>query len=242
MKSVQGAIMNRRLSDQSRSEARLLGVAFLLQFATSLASGVLLQPALIVAGDVSATLRTVAGAPGLMTLAVLVDLLTALGVVFLGACLFRLLERHNRTIALVAFGIYLIEAGLLAASRLEAVRLLELATAYADGAGPEAITVQAGAALRSMDVVGSGLHVIAFGVGAILFYGLLVVSRAVPRWLSLWGLITVVPVLVLTLTGLFGIDLPFAVAVPYVPFELVAGVWFLARGGDSGASVALATS
>jgi predicted RND superfamily exporter protein len=47
------------------------------------------------------------------------------------------------------------------------------------------------------------LHMLAFCLGAILFYTLLDKARIVPRWLSLWGLITVFPLLIGTLAAIW---------------------------------------
>jgi hypothetical protein len=52
----------------------------------------------------------------------------------------------------------------------------------------------------------------------------------VPRALSLWGLIAVFPMLIGTVTQIFGYTIPFIFYVPYVPFELVIGIWILVKG------------
>lgn len=69
-----------------------------------------------------------------------------------------------------------------------------------------------------------------FCLGGILFYYLLYKSGILPRALSLWGLITVFPMLIATLTAMFGYVLPFFLYVPYLPFELVIAVWILVKG------------
>jgi hypothetical protein len=48
--------------------------------------------------------------------------------------------------------------------------------------------------------------------------------------MSLWGLITVLPMLVGTVTQIFGYTIPFAFYLPYVPFEFVIGLWILVKG------------
>ena len=85
-------------------------------------------------------------------------------------------------------------------------------------------------ALEAMDFVGSTLHMLAFCLGGILFYYLLDRSGTIPRWISLWGLISIFPLLIGTLTALFDVELPFFLFLPYVPFELGVGVWILAKG------------
>ena len=71
-----------------------------------------------------------------------------------------------------------------------------------------------------------------FCLGAILWYTLLLRSRIVPRALALWGLLAVLLVLVGTLILVWDRSLSPSIAlyVPYVPFELVVGVWLLVRG------------
>jgi hypothetical protein len=210
--------------------SRVLGVAFLLQFVTSLFSGTVLRSALIVPGNIGQTMLQIAGKPGLMRAYILVDMLTALGIVFLGAILFLTLRRQNEGIALTALGFYILEAGLLAVSRMEAFTLLGLSRQYVIAGNTASGLTMGSVALGSMDFAGSVLHMLAFCLGGILFYYLLYRSDAVPRWLSLWGLITVFPCLAGTLFAVFGITVPFFIYLPYAPFELVIGLWILVKG------------
>ena len=72
-----------------------------------------------------------------------------------------------------------------------------------------------------------------FCVGAFLWYCLLFRSRVVPRVLSVWGLVALPSVLVATLMYLSNnspLAPSFALYVPYVPFELVIGLWLLTQG------------
>jgi len=69
--------------------SRVLGAAFLLQFITSFfLSGVLLKPLWLVPGDIGATMLKIAENPAVLQANIFVDMLTALGVIFLGAMLF----------------------------------------------------------------------------------------------------------------------------------------------------------
>lgn len=178
----------------------------------------------------AATLVRIAEQPLVMRGHILVDLATALGVAFLGAMLYLALRRQDERIALTAFAFYLIEVALLAASRGEAFALLRIAEAYEAAGRPDALLTLGGLAYESMDFVGNTLHMLAFCLGALLFYGLLVRSGLVPRWLALWGLIATVPMLVGTVSRALGTTIPFFFYLPYVPFELVVGVWLVIAG------------
>jgi len=209
---------------------RVLGIAFLLQFITSFSSGSFIKPLWFVEDDIQATMLNIAENPNLLRLNILLDMLTALGVIFLGAMLFVTLRKQSEKVALVGLGFYILEAGLLATSQLASFSLLGLSMKYASTGQPDTLPVLANLALESMDYIGGTLHMLAFCPGAILFYALLYKSRLVPRGLSLWGLVTIVPPLVGILAMVFNAKFPFAFFIPYVPFELVLGIWILIKG------------
>jgi hypothetical protein len=209
--------------------SRILGFAFLFQFVTSISSGVFLNSAWSVPGNIRETMQKMANNPLLVRGNILLDMLTAVGVIFLGAMLFITLRKQNEKMALTALGFYILEGALLAVSRMETFSLLHISQEYVAAANPVLLTMGQ-VAYESMDFVGSTLHMLAFCLGGILFYWLLFKSGVVPRILSLWGLITVFPMLVGTLTQIFGYTIPFYYYVPYIPFELVIGVWILVKG------------
>jgi hypothetical protein len=210
--------------------SRILGIAFLLQFITSFSSGVFLKPALIVPGNISQTMVNIANNTGLMSAVVLVDMLTVMGIVFLGVMLFVTLKKQNETIALVALGLYVVEATLLAASQLAAFWLLRISEEFVAVGQSAYLQTIGNLALESMDFVGLLLHVLVFSVGAIFFYILLYQSRVVPRLLSLWGIITVIPILFGTVAAILGYEVSAVSYLPYLPFEFVIGVWILVKG------------
>ena len=209
--------------------SRVLGVAFLLQFVTSFTSSAILKQAWFVPGNIDETMLKIADNSWLMRITILLDMFTALGIIFLGVILFITLRKQNEKMALVALGFYILEAALLAVSRTEAFSLLRISQEYAAAANP-ALRTMGQVAYESMDFVGNTLHMLAFCLGGILFYYLLDKSRVVPRALSLWGLVTTFPMLVGTLTQVFGYTIPFIFYLPYVPFELVIGIWILVKG------------
>jgi hypothetical protein len=214
----------------SGKTSRVLGAAFLLQFVTSFSSGAFLRPVWLVPGSISQSIVQIANTPWSIRLNILVDMVTAMGIIFLGAMLFVTLRKQNERIALVGLGFYILEAALLAASRIAAFSLLGISQAYVAGGNAADLQTLWSLSFESMDFVGSSLHMLAFCCGAILFYYLLNQSRIVPRILSLWGLITVIPCLAGTLFAIFGYQVPMFVYFPYVPFELVIGIWFLIKG------------
>ena len=205
-----------------------LGVAFLFQATTSLISG-MLPMSLIVPGNIDQSMINVAGHAGLMRANFLGDLITGIGVIALGVLLFVLLRKHGEILALIALGCYMLEIALGAVSRIPAFALLRISQEYASKGRPEDLRMLGNLALDTMNF-GFGLLMLPFCIGALLFYYLFYKSNVIPRVLSVWGLISVIVVLVATVLVIAGYKVPFLVYVPYVPFEWVVGGWILIAG------------
>ena len=107
-----------------------LGIAFLLEVITNIINGMVLRPALIIAGNIIESMTNIAGNVSLMKTYILVDVIVALEIVFLGAVLFIILRKKNEIIALIALGFFVISAALLAVSRMEAFSLLRISQEY----------------------------------------------------------------------------------------------------------------
>ena len=216
--------------DSDDCAPRILGVAFLLQAVTSLVSGMILKVALIVPDNISETMVRIANHAWLLRTNIFGEMITAVGVIFLGAVLFLTLRRQSEIMALVGLGFYILEATLLAASRISALSLLRISQEYSTVGHPISLQAVGDLALASMNF-GYQLLMLPFCLGAILFYFLLYKSAIIPRALSLWGLAAVSLALIGTVSALAGHELSFAVYLPYLPFEFVVGVWILVRGG-----------
>ena len=213
-----------------KAVTKVLGIAFLLQFVTSFISGAFLKQTWFVPGNISETMLNIGNNPLLMRTTILLDMLTALGIIFLGAMLYVTLRMQNEKMALVALGFYGLEAALLAASRMDAFSLLRISQEYVATGSPAYLMTMGQVAYESMDFVGNTLHMLAFCLGGILFYSLLYKSRVVPVALSLWGLIAILPMLIGTVSQIYGYTIPFFFYLPYVPFELVIAIWILVKG------------
>jgi len=214
--------------------SRILGVAFLLQFFTSLLSGLLLSQALPGSflpsvGPVNVNLVAVANNAWLLRANILGQVITAAGVIFLGAILFVTLRRRNEKAALVGFGFYILEGALLAASMVATFFLLRTGQEFVAAGAPAYLQTIGNLAYEAMSFGGT-LAELPFCLGAILFYYLFYKSGSIPRALSLWGLAGVPFVLAGTLLAVFGCGVSFYVYLPYVPFEFVIGVWILVKG------------
>ncbi len=81
----------------------------------------------------------------------------------------------------------------------------------------------------------ANIHIYFFIAGALLFYLLLFRTRLVPRFLSVWGLIASVILLLVTALGLAGIKhvILDALLMPTVANEVVLAIWLMVKGFSS---------
>lgn len=218
-----------------KNTIKLLGAAFLLQAVTSAASA-LLAPIdmLIVSGSIADNMTKIANNAMGLRASIVAEMITAMGVVMLGSLLYIVLRKQNRNIALVALGLYLIEAAILAASRMPAFLLLRVSQEYVQAGNPVALETL-GMLFYEAQSFGNSLHMVAFGTGATLFYFLFYKAGTVPRPLIVFGLIAAPVALIGTVLALLGYHVPLYVYIPNLPFELGMGLWLLIRGINEGA-------
>ncbi len=220
---------------------RLLGAAFLLVAVAAAVSGLILAPvdmlAPYVSGNVSDTMTNIANNALQMRASIVGEMITAIGIVLLGVLLFVTLKKQNEKIALVALGLYLIEAALLAVREISAFSLLRISQESVI-AGHPAYLQTLGNLLYETQSFGYWLHMLVFGLGATLFYYLFFKSGSIPRVLSLWGLIAAPLAFIGTLFVLLDYRVPFLVFLPNLPFELTIGVWLMVKGIRDGSETA----
>jgi len=149
--------------------------------------------------------------------------------------LYVVLRDQIRAVALVALGLWMAEAVMLAVKTLGLYGLLAVSAEYVDAGTPAAAayyyepvgTLSLGISQHAGDI-----GMLFFCLGGLLWYYLLFQSRIVPRLLSLWGLVAVPLVLVATVLLIWdhSLDPSIALYALYVPFELVLGLWLLIKG------------
>ena len=220
----------------AQSDARIprcLGAAFVFQFATSLAAGML--SASILAGSITEVLPNISSSLGQMRMTIVLELLTSVGIIVMTSLLYVVLRDQIRAVALVALGLWMAEAVMLAVKTLGLYGLLAVSAEYVDAGTPAAAayyyepvgTLSLGISQHAGDI-----GMLFFCLGGLLWYYLLFQSRIVPRLLSLWGLVAVPLVLVATVLLIWdhSLDPSIALYALYVPFELVLGLWLLIKG------------
>jgi hypothetical protein len=170
-------------------------------------------------------------------------LMMGLALAMVPVLMFPILRKHNEALAL---GYVVFRGGLEAVTYLAVATswllLVPLSQIYAQAGALEASNVQAlGTLLLEAKEIGSILTIV-FCLGALIFNYLLYQTKLVPRWLSGWGLIAIVPYLAAGLLAMFGIihalsPIYAILNLPLALQEMALAVWLIVKGFNSSASV-----
>jgi len=212
---------------------RLLGAAQLFVFVAGLVSEQLLK-SVVGSGGISEILVIISENISRMRISNLIVLLNSLVIITLGVLFYIVLNKQNKTLALVALGCFWAEGITLALSKIGAYGLIPLSQNFVAAGSPESLSFQTlGDFLyNGVDRRGYDIHMLFFCVGGILWYYLLCISRIVPIGLSLWGLVAICLLTIPTVLMLLDLNyLPAMIlGLPYAPFELVLGLWLVVKG------------
>jgi hypothetical protein len=216
--------------ETNKIKKRLLqffGVTLFTQAVTSLVGGTVFMGPFESNEITDATMRSIASSISTAYISILLQIITAVVIIMLGVAIYQIAGHKNKTMAITALSLYIFEAILLAVSQVFTFGLVEASKLYTISSDTNLLGT--GKLLLSCREFSGEIAMIPFGVGAILFYYLLLKAEIFPKWLALWGIFAVPLILVCIPLMAFGIDVPFAFLVPYVPFEFVAGIYILIK-------------
>jgi hypothetical protein len=202
----------------SKTSARVVGALFLTATAAGVLSVVLLGPLdTLSAADI-------AGSSSRISAGALMVLVMAGAIALIPPMLFPVLKQHGEGLAL----------GYVVARTLEVVLVLPAAIS------PLVIVATNGDAAyrvlsRTQDVWAYSGSSIFFCLSVLLLNSLLYKSKFVPRWLSGWAIVAVVPYLADALLVMFGVHTVSSaihtfLVVPLALSEMVLAVWLLSKG------------
>jgi hypothetical protein len=210
--------------------ARVTGALFIAATAASLIDGALLQP-LLTAPDY---LTAISLNPGRVTAGAFFQILSGLSCMGIAVALYPVLRRYAESFSLGAVVLRTAEALMYLVSALGALLLVALSKS-SDGASPTSTATLTGDLLLALRSHASVIGILAFYLGASLYYTVMARSRVVPRWLSWWGLagttlglITAVAVFCGAITLFSPIQIAFNI--PIALNELVLAGWLLTQG------------
>ena len=216
--------------EPNKSKKRLLqffGLTLFTQAVTSLIGGSIFMGPFESNEITDATMRSIASSTSTAYISILLQIITAVVIIMLGVAMYQVAGHKNKTMAIIAVSMYILEAILLTIGQVFVFGLVEASKLYTISSDTNLLAI--GKLLRSCRAFSGEIAMIPFGIGAILFYYLLLKAEVFPKWLALWGLFSVPLILVCVPLRAFGIGIPFALLLPYVPFEFVAGIYILIK-------------
>lgn len=212
--------------------ARVIGVLFIVASAAAALSQVVLGSLL----DDDGYLVGLAADASQVRIGALLDIVTASAVVGIPIVLFPILKRHSETISVGYLVARVLEAVVIVVGALGLLALLALSQDFVASAPADTAPYEmSGSLLLSVrDLTDSLGTQLLFSLTALILYYSFYKTRLVPRFLSVWGLIGALLMLVAGLLGFFGRD-PFAtasiaLAAPLAINEMVLAVWLIIKG------------
>ena len=206
---------------------QFLGITLFTQAVTSLIGGSIFLGPFDSNVITDTTMRTIASSTGIAYISMFLQMITAVVIIMLGVAIYRAAGHKNKTMGIIALSLYIFEAVLLAVSQIFIFSLVEVCQLYSANLDSNLIAI--GQMLLSSGEFAAKIAMIPFGIGAILFYYLLLKANVLPKWLGLYGLITVTFILVCVPLMAIGVEVPFALLVPYVPFEFFTGIYIVIK-------------
>ena len=222
-----------------RKTARIVGVVYIIGTVAGILSLVLTGPV----RNAQDFLMSVPANETRLVVGALFVLMMGLALAMVPVMMFPILRKHNEALAL---GYVVFRGGLEAVTYLAIATswllLVPLSQIYARAGALDASNVQAlGTLLLEAKEIGSILAIV-FCLGALIFNYLLYQTELVPRWLSGWGLIAIVPYLAAGLLAMFGIihassPIYAILNLPLALQEMVLAAWLIVKGFNSSATV-----
>lgn len=168
-------------------------------------------------------MQSIAGNPMGLTIGALLILIMGLACAAIAYCIYPILSKHHKGLAIGAAGFRTIEGGLFVLSSAALLALVSLSKAGADGTQ-----------IRALQESISLGPTLAFCFGALLYNIGFYKSKLVPRWLSVWGMLALVLHIIASVATLFGLDsfspIGLVLNMPIAFQEMVMAVYLIIFG------------
>ena len=223
--------------NSNRKTAIIVGVLFITSTVTGILSIVFLGSIL----DTSDYLIKVSENENQVIIGALLELIMAAAFVGIPVMLFPILKKHNKSIALGYVVARIFEAVLVVVGVISLLSLLTLSQEYGQAGAPDASFFQTLGTLSL--AVRDWTHLLGpmifASLGALMFNYLLYISKLIPRFISVWGLIGATLFLAAGLLGMFGIGsfstISNILVLPHALQEMFLAVWLIVKGFNSSA-------
>jgi hypothetical protein len=221
--------------NSNKTTARIVGSLFLIAMVASLLGGGLLESVL----GAPDYLANASANTGQVWMGVYLELINGIAVVGIAIMLFPIMKQQNESIAFGYVGFRVIESIFCVVGAIIPLFLITLSQEYLkEGAlGAPYFQVLGTLFITARTHLAGLLIPVFFSLGALLFYYSMYRLKAIPRFISVWGLVGVVLVLVLNFLEV-GFVLQMTLALPIILNEIFLGVWLIVKGFNSSAIAA----
>ena len=171
---------------------------------------------------------------------VLFELIQAAAVVGIAVMMFSILKKYNERIALGYVVFRILEVAIHIVTIFSTLSLLTLSQEYVNAGTPDLSYFQTlGNSIQAEIAWNDLIYMIVFALGAPMFYYILYQSRLIPRFISVWGIISPALLLIGALLGMFDLidtsKIMIFLGSPVALGELILSVWLIAKGFNSSA-------
>jgi hypothetical protein len=231
-----------RANRADRKIAIIAGMLFIIATAASLLGSSFTGSILAAPDD----LARISSNGNQMMVGALLSFLAAAASSGIAISLYPLLKKYNEGLALGSVGFRLIEGVFYITGAICLLSVFIVSQQFVNTGDQGAFYFQTlgHLLLTARDVAGFVFGVIAFCLGALMYYYVFYRSNLIPRWLSVWGLIAIGLLFSAVLITLFDGE-PYSIsgnliflALPIALQEMVLAVWLIAKGFNPSAIAA----
>jgi hypothetical protein len=224
-----------------RKNAIIVGVLFIIATVLGVLGRSFLQPIL----DAQDYLIKISANENQVIIGGLLSLLAAFACAGIAIGLYPVLKKHHEALALGSVGLRVMEGMLYIIGVVGLLSILTLSQEYVKAGASNASLFQAsGTSLLAVRDWAGKLSIIAFTLGALMYYYVFYQSKLIPRWLSGWGLLGAALSLAAALLAISGqiiyFSTPFIlIQLPIGVQEMVLAVWLIVKGFNPSAIASL---
>jgi hypothetical protein len=217
----------------TRKSAIIVGVLLIACTATTILSLTLLNPIL----NGQEYLIKIAENESRVIIGAILEFIWAATAMSIAIWLYPVLRKHNEALTLGSVGFRIVEGVFVFVGTLSLLSLLTLGQEFVGAVASDPLPFKTiGTVLLAMrHWTLDGIVLIAFCLGALLYYCVFYQSRLIPRWLAVWGLFGAALSLAVSLFSLFNPG--FVVSwihtllnAPIALQEMVFAVWLIVKG------------
>lgn len=216
-------------NEKLRKQAVVAGILFLTAMVSSLLGGGLLE-SVIKAPDF---LTIISANTSTVFIGVFLEFINGIAVIGIAVALFPILKHYNESVALGYVGFRIIESIFCIIGAALPLSLIKLSREYikTENPGNSYFHILGNFLTGIRSDLAELLIPVFFGLGALLFYYLLFKSILIPRFISVWGFIGALLILILSFIEV-NMILNIIFVLPIILNEIFLGLWLILKGFD----------